>query len=143
MVGNKMIKFKEFINENNNCPTATIDIHINLRNRQEAIDEYMYGPANPEKPGDYWKKLGDTWGIDEKTASTMRCGNCAAFDVSDKILKCIEKGIKGKESEVDAMATIHKANLGYCNLFHFKCAADRSCGAWLTGGAIENSDRTD
>ena len=39
-----------------NCPTATYDIDVNLKNRQKAIDEYHYGPANPERAEDYWSK---------------------------------------------------------------------------------------
>ena len=35
------------------CPIATQDVHENLENRQHAIDEYHYGPANPSKPGKY------------------------------------------------------------------------------------------
>jgi hypothetical protein len=41
------------------------------------------------------------------------------------------------------MATIEKADLGYCNFLHFKCAGTRSCTAWVTGGAIDNKDRTE
>lgn len=125
------------------CPVATHDIDVNLKNRQRAIDEYHYGPANPDVPSDYWKSAADRWGIDEKTAETMRCGNCAAFDVSDKMWACIEAGIKGDEPAVDGMATIHRADLGYCNFLHFKCAGSRSCTAWVTGGAIDDKDRTE
>jgi len=67
----------------------------------------------------------------------MRCGNCAAFDMSKKMLACIEKGIQGKEKNIDAEATVQKSKLGYCNFFNFKCAADRSCTAWVTGGPIK------
>jgi hypothetical protein len=35
------------------CPVATHDIELNLKNRQTAIDEYHYGPANPLEPSDY------------------------------------------------------------------------------------------
>jgi hypothetical protein len=28
------------------------------------------------------------------------------------------------------------SNLGYCELFHFKFAGDRTCDAWLVGGPI-------
>lgn len=124
------------------CPVETIDLDANLANRQKAIDEYMYGPANPNEPGDFWKKIGDVWSITEKSAQTMRCGNCAAFDVSDKMRSCIEAGMVGKDLSIDAMATIDKADLGYCNILHFKCAGDRTCKAWLVGGAIDNKDRT-
>lgn len=124
------------------CPVATYDIDVNLKNRQRAIDDYYYGPANPDKPSDYWKKAAQRWGITEKTAETMRCANCAAFDVSDKMWACMESGIKGDEPAADAMATIHKADLGYCNFLAFKCAGTRSCTAWLHGGPIDNKDRT-
>ena len=124
------------------CPVATHNIDVNLKNRQTAIDKYLYGPANPDSPGDYWKRLGKVWGISAKAAETMRCGNCAAFDVSDKMRACIEAGVKGDEPNADAMATIDKADLGYCNFLHFKCAGERSCKAWVTGGAIDNKDRT-
>ena len=72
----------------------------------------------------------------------MTCGNCAAFDISDKMRTCIEKGIKGDEENVDAMATINKADLGYCNLLHFKCAGTRTCSLWLTNGPLDNKDLT-
>ena len=127
---------------NKGCPIATQDIDVNLKNRQTAIDDYMYGPANPEKPGNYWKDYAKKWGIDEKTAKTMMCNNCAAFDVSDKMWDCIEKGIQGEEKAADAMATIHKADIGYCNFLHFKCAGTRSCTAFVSGGAIDDKDRT-
>jgi len=125
-----------------NCPVATHNIDVNLKNRQKAIDSYHYGPANPDKPDNYWRQAAKRFKVSEAVAKTMQCANCAAFDVSDKMWKCIEDGIKGDEKAADAMATIHKADLGYCNFLHFKCAGDRSCTAWVTGGAIDNKDRT-
>lgn len=124
------------------CPVATHDIDINLKNRQKAIEKYHYGPANPDKPGNYWKQAAKSWKIDEATAKTMRCGNCAAFDVSDKMWRCIEQGIQGDEKNADAMASIEKADLGYCNFHAFKCAGTRSCTSWITGGSIDDKDRT-
>jgi pSer/pThr/pTyr-binding forkhead associated (FHA) protein len=29
------------------------------------------------------------------------------------------------------------ANLGFCELFWFKCAGDRTCDAWLMGGPLK------
>lgn len=123
------------------CPPATHDIDLNLKNRQKAIDQYHYGPANPNEPESYWKDAAKRWGITEKTAKTMQCANCAAFDVSDKMRDCIEKGIQG-DTKVDAYATIYKSDLGYCNFLHFKCAGERSCTAYVTGGPIEDKDLT-
>jgi len=33
------------------------------------------------------------------------------------------------------------ADLGYCQLFKFKCAAARTCDAWLHGGPIRDQQR--
>ena len=121
------------------CPIATQNLTVNLENRQKAIEKYHYGPANPDKPGSYWKDAAKQWKIDEATAKTMKCANCAAFDITDRIYKCMEKGIQGKEKNVDAMPTIETADLGYCNFLHFKCAGSRSCSAWVTGGPIVKS----
>jgi hypothetical protein len=118
------------------CPVATQDIHVNLKNRQHGIDEYHYGPANPDKPGNYWKDAAKRWKTNEATSKTMQCANCAAFDISDKMYNCMTKGIEGKEKNIDALATIEQGDLGYCNFLHFKCAGSRSCAAWVTGGPI-------
>ncbi len=123
------------------CPRATFDIDLNLKNRQTAIDEYMYGPANPDKPGSYWKDMSKVFKVDEATAKSMMCGNCAAFDVSDSMRKCISDGIKGDEKNIDSNATINLSDLGYCNFLHFKCAGSRSCKAWVTGGPITEKDK--
>lgn len=123
------------------CPRATHDIDLNLKNRQTAIEKYYYGPANPKEPDGYWKNAAKRWGITEKIAKTMTCGNCAAFDVSDSMRTCIENGIKGNEKEVDAAATINLSDLGYCNFLHFKCAGSRSCSAFVTGGPITEKDK--
>jgi hypothetical protein len=123
------------------CPTATHDIDVNLKNRQKAIDDYHYGPANPERAEDYWSKSSKIFKVSVATARTMLCGNCGAFDVSDSMRECIANGIKGDEPSVDANASINLADLGYCNFLHFKCAGSRSCKAWITGGPITEKDR--
>jgi hypothetical protein len=126
---------------NQGCPTATHNIDLNLKNRQKAIDDYHYGPANPNKAENYWSDSAKIFNVTTATAKTMLCGNCSAFDVSDSMRKCMSNGIKGSESSVDANATINLADLGYCNFLHFKCAGSRSCKAWVTGGPITEKDK--
>jgi hypothetical protein len=137
--------YRKYINiveaANKGCPIATHDIDVNLKNRQKAIDEYHYGPANPEQAEDYWTKSAKMFNVSAATAKTMLCGNCAAFDVSDSMRACISTGIKGDEAGVDANASINLADLGYCNFLHFKCAGARSCKAWVTGGPITEKDK--
>jgi hypothetical protein len=137
--------YRKYINiveaANKGCPIATHDIDTNLKNRQKAIDEYHYGPANPDQSEDYWTKSAKIFNVSTATAKTMLCGNCAAFDVSDSMRDCISTGIKGDEAGVDANASINLADLGYCNFLHFKCAGARSCKAWVTGGPVTEKDK--
>jgi hypothetical protein len=124
------------------CPLETSDIGLNLKNRNNTIKEYGYGPLNPDEPSDdFWRAKAKMWDTSKEEAKTARCGNCAAFIQTPAMLDCIIKGIKsGGEYEEEGggleAQVIEKANLGYCELFHFKCAGDRTCDAWLVGGPI-------
>jgi hypothetical protein len=118
------------------CPIATYDIKANLKNRNWAIKNVDYGPANPEEENEeYWQNLADIWQVSIDHVQEMRCGNCAAFIQTPEMLDCIVKGI---DQDEDGYATDvqEAADLGYCELFDFKCAGDRTCSAWLTGGPI-------
>ena len=118
------------------CPVATGNIVVNLQNRQKAITNASYGPANPSLPNTaYWSNLAKIWGISIAEARTMRCGNCAAFNVTTPMLKCIRDGL-GPEG--DPEATVGAGHLGYCQMFHFKCASARTCAAWVVGGPIQD-----
>ena len=120
------------------CPIATQDIHVNLKNRDHAFKEYGYGPANPELPNEaFWNNKANEWQTEVRQAKSMRCGNCAAFIQTPEMLACIKYGID--EEEGYAEDVMKAANLGYCELFDFKCAADRTCSAWLVGGPITSS----
>jgi hypothetical protein len=119
----------------NICPKPTLDVALNLKNRAKCISVAMYGPANPKLANAaYWQKLAAMWGITPREAKTMRCGNCAAFDIKPSTLACIRKGI-GTDG-IDPQDTVVAAELGYCRMFQFKCAASRTCSAWITGGPI-------
>lgn len=117
------------------CPKATLDVAENLKNRAKCIKVAMYGPPNPRLPNDaYWSKVAGVWGVSKAEAKTMRCGNCAAFDVKPETIECIKLGI-GRDG-IDPEDTVVAAELGYCRMFHFKCAASRTCSAWVVGGPI-------
>jgi hypothetical protein len=118
------------------CPVATQDIAVNLKNRQNAIDTAMYGPANPMEPGDFFEKIAATWGVPVEEAQTMRCGNCAVFIVTPKMIDCIKIGIAKGGTEQDAYDVVVNTELGYCEAFDFKCAASRTCRAWVAGGPV-------
>jgi len=120
------------------CPIVCSDIQLNLKNRDWAFANVGYGPANPDSPEDFWKIRAKEWNTSEKNAQTMHCGNCSAFIQTPEMMKCIVDGIQGEESDNETYANevVDSAELGYCELFEFKCAADRTCSAWLVGGPI-------
>lgn len=126
----------EKIQTNIECPPATQDISLNLANRKICVDKANYGPANPELDNlDFWQAKADLFKTSIEQAKTMKCANCAAFIQKEKIMKCIEKGIC-EEDMNEASKIVDLANLGYCELFDFKCAGERTCDAWITGGPL-------
>ena len=120
------------------CPKTTGDVQLNLKNRNKAIKKQKYGPANPSLPNKpFWEEKAEMWDdIPVSEAKTMRCGNCAAFDISAKMKKCIQDGLKD-DAETDSYETINAGQLGYCHMLKFKCASKRTCDAWVTGGPIK------
>lgn len=124
-----------FAQDDAQCPPATQDIALNLKNRKNAIDTAMYGPLNPAEPNDeYWQTLADEWGVDSDTARGQVCGNCAMFNISPRMKDCIESGITDDSDTFDKIDAA--GELGYCEAFDFKCASARTCRAWVGGGPI-------
>lgn len=120
------------------CPKATLDVKENTKNRNWTIQNFNYGPLNPDYPDPgFWEAKAKLWNTDVETVQTALCGNCAAFDQSDKILGCILDGINEKQA-ADPVDVLERADLGYCQLFKFKCAGSRTCDAWLHGGPIRD-----
>ena len=123
------------------CPLPTQDVSTNLKNRNHAFKEYGYGPPNPDEPNDaFWLKKAKMYNASTDVVKSMRCGNCAAFIQTPKMMECIKSGLeKANESEKELsydQQFIDAANLGFCELFHFTCAAARTCDAWKSGGPI-------
>lgn len=124
------------------CPLATRDVLTNLKNRNWAFENVGYGPANPDDAKNnviFWIRKTVIWNTNVDEAMGMRCGNCAAFIQTSFMLDCIKAGIEAKnpaEESGYAADVIETAKLGFCELFHFKCAAPRTCDAWLVEGPI-------
>ncbi len=129
--------------ESNVCPLPTQDIELNIENRQTAIDEYKYGPLNPglDDTGvndGFWKEIANTFNTDIEAALDSRCGNCAAFNQTPEMLDCIAEGI-GEGGVADPYDSVDAGDLGYCQFLKFKCASNRVCDAWVSGGPITSS----
>ena len=120
------------------CPIETRDLTLNLKNRGKAIDKADYGPMNPNEPNeDYWAAMASKWNAPIEEAKTMRCGNCSAFNKKSEMVACIKKGLSPDRME-DAMEVVDAGELGYCEIFDFKCASMRTCAAWIVGGPISD-----
>lgn len=122
------------------CPIATQDVHINLKNRNHAFKKYGYGPPNPNEPNTaFWLKKAKMYNAPTTAIKGMRCGNCAAFVQSPKMMQCIISGLEKDENKGELSYDeefVAAADLGYCDLFQFTCAAARTCDAWKSGGPI-------
>jgi hypothetical protein len=117
------------------CPPATLDIPLNIANRQKCIDQANYGPLDPNLPNeDYWKKKADRFNQKPDDAKKALCGNCVFFIKTPEILDCIAAGLG--DVGVDPYDSIKAGDLGYCEAYDFKCAASRTCDAWVVGGPI-------
>tara|TARA_R110000824_G_scaffold285090_1_gene473228 strand:+ start:3322 stop:3753 length:432 start_codon:yes stop_codon:yes gene_type:complete len=112
------------------CPPATQDASLNNENRQNAINEAKYGPANPgEENEKFWSFYADKWDTDIKEAKSMRCHNCSFFNVSPQMKDCMEQAIVDDEYEQwDA------GGFGFCHKFDFMCRQERTCLSWASGG---------
>jgi hypothetical protein len=133
MIGNQKILSKLKRYRLAACPTATQDVKTNLANRQTAIETANYGPLNPNEPNEeYWTKKADMFQGDVESAKKSLCGNCSFFVQTRVILDCIASGI----NDANEWDTIEAGDLGYCEAFDFKCAANRTCDAWVGGGPI-------
>lgn len=116
---------------NDSCPEATQDVTLNLKNREKAITKAAYGPENPKLPNtEFWMRKAEKWDVSAKDAKMSRCGNCSAFNQDEEMLDCIAEGIGSEDVE----------DLGYCEIFDFKCAASRTCDAWIVEDAEEEVD---
>ena len=168
-----MLKLKDLLKEADGefkCPVPTQNGEVNIENRQVAIDRYGYGPLNPNNPNiKFWKKKAALWKIEDiDEVKSARCNSCAAFNITSKMLSCIEKGLVGgaegesvpaalegeeptkappvespefddtEGAQQDAWDTIEAGKLGYCTMHKFKCAGSRTCNAWIEGGPVKD-----
>ena len=123
----KLIEAARRVYESLDCPEPTQNLELNTHNRDSAIhaDHIKYGPLNVDVPGDYWQELADHWDTDVEAAQASLCENCAAFDISPRMLDCMP----GELQDADG-------HLGYCWMHHFKCHSARTCRTWAKGGPI-------
>tara|TARA_Y100001938_G_scaffold150601_1_gene242354 strand:- start:1985 stop:2560 length:576 start_codon:yes stop_codon:yes gene_type:complete len=138
------------------CPPATQDLALNTKNRDSARKKQDYGPMNPLQPSQgYWKLAAKKWaGATPKEAMGQRCGNCVAFDISDRMRKgclpiaqdqtdpmsVIDKQLEGKKgSDIPGFPSSAFVGFGYCWMHHFKCHSARACNTWAGSEPIKSN----
>jgi hypothetical protein len=125
----RLSTFDQFVNESSagdSCPRATQDLKVNTKNRNHAIkaEHIEYGPLNLSDEG-YWEHIAEHWKTTVDVAKKSICGNCAAFDISPRMEKCMPGQLEDPEGR-----------LGYCWMHDFKCHSARTCYTWAAGGPI-------
>ncbi|MGA0425935.1 MAG: hypothetical protein ACO3OM_07375 [Alphaproteobacteria bacterium] len=88
--------------DDDSCPIEIGNTDMNMENKLQATEEYNYGPP---------------------TDADVVCGNCAAFNMTSRILDCISKVVTDSE-------------LGYCESHRFMCSSKKTCDSWVEGGPI-------
>jgi hypothetical protein len=117
---------------------ALTDLDLNTKNRDMTTKHGGYGPLNPiniKGSKSFWDDKAKMWNTTTEAAMEARCGNCAAFNQAPAIMKKMAEGLGPAGEKIQELS-----NLGFCELFEFKCAGDRTCNKWLVNGPITEED---
>lgn len=117
---------------------ALTDLDLNTKNRDMTTKHDGYGPLNPmdtKGSKSFWEDKAKMWNTTVEAAMEARCRNCAAFNQAPAIMKKMAEGLGPAGEKIQDLA-----NLGFCELFEFKCAGDRTCNKWLVNGPITEED---
>jgi hypothetical protein len=117
---------------------ALTDLDLNTKNRDMTTKHDGYGPLNPsDTKGSkaFWDEKAKMWNTTTEAAMNARCGNCAAFNQAPAIMKKMAEGLGPAGEKIQELS-----NLGFCELFEFKCAGNRTCNKWLVNGPITEED---
>ena len=117
---------------------ALTDLDLNTKNRDMTTKHDGYGPLNPsDTKGSkaFWDEKAKMWNTTTEAAMEARCRNCAAFNQAPAIMKKMAEGLGPAGEKIQELS-----NLGFCELFEFKCAGDRTCNKWLVNGPITEED---
>jgi hypothetical protein len=113
-----MLKLQKLLIENDDsefisCPIVTQDSNIDRKRRSKAVQEYSYGPINPNNENiKYWREKAISLRLGSvEAAKENRCHNCAFFDISTRILTCIDLAPKpyvDRQGEPDTRTPVER-----------------------------------
>ena len=105
-----LINLLKEVQGDDSCPVATQEEEVNTANKGKAAVDRKIAYMHPE----------DAEKILALVEEDSFCGNCAAFDISPKMIDC-----GGANSE---------GTVGYCKMHDFSCASEKTCLTWAPGG---------
>ena len=115
---------------------------VNIKNHKFVIEHHHLGPANPKIANDdYWKYMGDHWGIKAGDARGRLCANCEHYVCTTPIKEMIDSGParKFKTSMVDSsIVDLESKPVAWCNMFDITCSPVRTCTEQEMGGPIDD-----
>lgn len=117
-----------------------ISVTKNRENTQNALDNWMLGPAvpgiKPSQNRDYWQEIAAAWLVSEAEARRRLCSNCEYYDNTPET-KADMEAIPLNKSDTGA------GSRGFCAKLDFICHDLRTCLAWERkdfDGADEGGD---
>ena len=98
------------VSGDDSCPIATQEEDVNAINKGQAAVDRKIAYIHPE----------DALKIIKLAEEGKLCGNCAAFDLTPKMVSCGGANSQG--------------TVGYCKMHDFSCAAEKTCLTYAPGG---------
>lgn len=119
------------------CPSATIDGEVNLKNHLYTIRVARLGPPNPNDSSDaFWADKARRWGVGIDEARSRLCSNCGHYIFTDQIKECMAQHDNITPDMVGPGWVDTNDSGGWCNLYNITCTAHRTCVDWEPGGPI-------
>lgn len=119
------------------CPLATIDGQVNLRNHLRTIRVAGLGPADPSSPSNaFWLDKAKRWDVGVQEARSQLCSNCGHYLFTEKVQECMAQHDNITPDQVGPGWVDTNDSGGWCNLYDITCTAHRTCVDWEPGGPV-------
>jgi hypothetical protein len=126
------------------CPLATIDGQVNLKNHLTTIRIAGLGPPNPNLPNNqFWQAKAVRWEVGVNEARSRLCSNCGHYIFTPKVQECMKQHDNITPDMVGPEWVDTHDSGGWCNLYNITCTAHRTCVDWEPGGPVTTEGETE
>lgn len=123
------------------CPLATIDGQVNLRNHLRTIRVAGLGPKDPSSPSDeFWADKAKRWDVGTVEARSRLCSNCGHYLFTEQIQECMAQHDNITPDQVGPGWVDTNDSGGWCTLYDITCTAHRTCVDWEPGGPVTTTN---